>query len=259
MLNVLISNDDGIHAEGIQALFNEVKLVANSTIIAPHQERSTTGHSLNLDMPLRLQKVAENQWGCTGFPADCVLMGLGHVCKNGRPDLVVSGINRDANLAQDLYYSGTLAAAREACFHGVPSIGVSLSLDKRRDVLHYQTAALYIKELIKQGVHLLIPELIYLNINVPNLALDEVKGVQYTSVGFKHYSEDIEERVDSRNRPYYWIRGTYQGYRDIPGSDCNAIDDGYISVSALQVGSLPSQNLIELERFIKSVNFPKRN
>jgi 5'-nucleotidase len=257
MINVLISNDDGIHAPGIQTLFNTLNSSCNSFMVAPQQERSTTGHSLNLDSPLRLEQIHEKQWACSGFPADCVLMGLGHVMRENRPNLVVSGINRDANLGQDIFYSGTLAAAREACFHGVPSIGVSLSLDKKKNVLHYETAALFIRELIKLKVHEFIPELVYLNVNVPNLAHSEVKGIKITKVGFKHYSEDIEARIDSRGRPYYWITGTYQGFRSHEQTDCQAIDDGFISVTALQVSDLGPNVPHELYDLILSSNFPK--
>lgn len=257
MINVLVSNDDGIHAEGIQTLNKVISEVCKTTVIAPAQERSTTGHSLSLDTPLRMQQTQSNQWACSGFPADCVLMGIGHLMKEDRPQLVVSGINRDANLGQDLFYSGTLAAAREACFHGIPSIGVSLSLDKNKDILNYEAAAIFVAELIKNKVHQYIPRLSYININVPNLPLHEIKGARMTKVGFKHYAEDIDHRVDSRGRPYYWVSGTYQGFEQEQDTDCFAIDQGYISVTPHHVCSLSSHDFDQIADIVEKLEFPK--
>lgn len=232
MLHVLLSNDDGVHAAGLKSLHARLKRDYRTTVVAPLEERSTTGHSLSLDKPLRLENFGNNVHGCTGFPADCVLMGLGQVCKDDRPQVVVSGINRGANLGQDLYYSGTIAAAREAAFHGVPAVAVSLVF---RDFTNpnpaYDTAAEVVAWLLEQGVAKVIPSLSLVNVNVPDRPMSEIKGIKFTTVGFRRYSEEIHARTDSRSRPYYWIAGLYEGFSPGDNTDCAATEEGYIAVT----------------------------
>lgn len=232
-MRLLISNDDGVYAPGIKQLYEEFRGGYDVTVVAPLEERSTTGHSLHLNTVLRLEKVEEKIYGCSGFPADCILMGIGHLLKKSRPDIVISGINRGPNLGQDLYYSGTVAAAREATFHGIPSIAVSLNISftKNEPAHYYDSASKYISLLLKENIAQFIPQYTLLNVNVPNLSFDEIKGVKFTQIGFRNYSDDIEERIDCRNRKYYWIGGTFNGNRHIAGTDGLAIDEGYISVT----------------------------
>ena len=229
-MKLLLANDDGVHAPGIRILYQELKTKFPTTIIAPLEERSTTGHSLSLDKPLRLEKLEPNIYGCSGFPGDCVLMGL-HVLKDERPDVVISGINRGANLGQDLYYSGTVAAAREAAFHKVPSIAVSLVINSVVEEHLYHTAAQVIGLCLEHGMHQNIPALTLININVPNLELSKIKGYKLTEIGFRRYSEEIHARVDVRQRDYFWIAGLYEGFAENPASDCQAIHDGYVSIT----------------------------
>lgn len=252
-MNVLISNDDGVLAPGINSLYEQIKVVANATVVAPLTERSTTGHSLSLDHPLRVQKINDQIYGCSGFPADCVLMGLGHLCREQRPSLVVSGINRGANLGQDIYYSGTVAAAREAAFHGVKSIAVSLVINHHNDEAHYATASKFIQRLIKDDITTMIPDLCVVNINVPNLPADKIKGVKLTTIGFKDYAEDICARVDSRERDYFWITGTYRGFREVNGTDCEACESGYISVTPHFLTECADRNISELTEYIRNI------
>lgn len=230
-MKILLANDDGVMAPGIRSLYKELSPHFQTTIIAPLEERSTTGHSLSLDKPLRLEKLEENIYGCSGFPGDCVLMGLGHVLKDDRPEVVVSGINRGANLGQDLYYSGTVAAAREAAFHKVPSIAVSLVFNSIGDEHRYDVAALIIRWFLEAGLHKNCPPLTLLNVNVPNLPLAEIKGCKFTEVGFRKYSEEIHARMDARNREYFWIAGRYEGFNENPLSDCRAVNDGYVAIT----------------------------
>lgn len=231
-LHVMLSNDDGVHAPGIRVLRDRLNREHRTTLIAPLEERSTTGHSLSLDKPLRLESFGDNIYGCSGYPADCVLMGLGHVLKADRPAVVVSGINRGANLGQDMYYSGTIAAAREAAFHGVPSVAVSLVF---RDFTNprpaYDTAAEVVARLLAAGVAGAIPPLTVLNVNVPDVAFSELRGAQLTTVGFRRYSEEVHARVDSRGRPYYWIAGLYEGFDPAPETDCAAVEALKISIT----------------------------
>lgn len=235
-LKVLISNDDGINAPGINCLYKHVKIDHDSYVVAPSEERSTTGHSLSLDHPVRLHQMPndEKMFHCDGFPADSILMGLGHVLKDNRPDVVVSGINRGGNLSQDLYYSGTMAAAREAAFHMVPSIAVSLVIKKSGDVYHFDTAGEFIRRLLSTGIHTALPRLSMLNVNVPNIPLNAIKGVKITKMGFRYYSEKIDKKFDSRDRSYYWIGGNLEGFEKFNGeSDSEVIEQGYISVTPL--------------------------
>jgi 5'-nucleotidase len=229
-MNLLLANDDGVIAPGIRALYLELNEKFNPIIVAPLEERSTTGHSLSLDKPLRLEQLEPNIFGCSGFPADCVLMGL-HVLQKSRPDVVISGINRGANLGQDLYYSGTIAAAREAAFHGLPSMAVSLALKNLNGHHFYETAAKIVNMCLEFELHLHIPKLALININVPNLEFSKIKGFKLTKIGFRRYSEEVHARIDTRERNYYWIAGQYLGFNGGQDSDCQAVEDGFVSIT----------------------------
>lgn len=231
-MRLLLSNDDGVHAPGIRELHRRLAPHHATTLIAPLEERSTTGHSMSLDKPLRLEDFGGGVWGCSGFPADCVMMGLAQVCKDARPEVVVSGINRGANLGQDLYYSGTVAAAREAAFHEVPALAVSLAFrDFTNPAPHYATAAEVVAWLLEAGVGKLIPQRALLNVNVPDLPVEQLRGLRLTRVGMRRYSEEVHARVDSRGRPYYWIAGLYEGFEPDPESDCAAVEEGHVALT----------------------------
>lgn len=256
-LRVLISNDDGINAPGINCLYKHIKMDHETYAVAPSEERSTTGHSLSLDHPVRLHQFAQDQnmYHCTGFPADSILMGLGHILKDKRPDVVVSGINRGANLSQDLYYSGTMAAAREAAFHMVPAIAVSLVIKKSGDFYHFDTAGDFIRKLLATNIHLTLPRLSMLNINVPNIALNEIKGVKISKMGFRHYSERIDKKLDSRDRSYYWICGHLEGFEEFDGkSDSEVVEQGYISVTPLGLLVDHPTDFAEVKRIIGEIS-----
>ena len=252
-MKLLLANDDGVHAPGIRALFKELKTKFDPTIIAPLEERSTTGHSLSLDKPLRLEKLEANIYGCSGFPGDCVLMGL-HLMKEGRPDVVVSGINRGANLGQDLYYSGTVAAAREASFHKIPALAVSLVFHSVTEEHLYHTAAKVIRLCLEEGIHKHIPALTLLNINVPNVELSKIKGYKLTEIGFRRYSEEIHARIDVRQRDYFWIAGLYEGFAENPLSDCQAVHDGYVSITPHALVDRTSKEYSGLAAVIERLN-----
>jgi 5'-nucleotidase len=160
-------------------------------------------------------------------------MGLGHVCKNDRPQFVVTGINRGANLGQDLYYSGTVAAAREAVFHGVPALATSLVFKQLHSQgHHYETVAEIAAMIVEAGILNILPPLTLLNLNVPDVDLKDVKGLRFTTVGFRHYSEEIHHREDARGREYFWIAGHYQGYHEDDQSDCHALEQGFAALTA---------------------------
>lgn len=244
-MNIVLTNDDGVNAPGINILRDTLAKIANVIMIAPQAERSTTGHTLTLDTTVRLEEIAENIYGCSGFPADCSLMAIGHLFKNPmakffgeKIDLVISGINRGANLGQDVYYSGTVAAAREAAFHGIPSIAVSSCMDFKnpdKKIEFYYTASNFIKTLVQLNVAQSIPLMTLLNVNVPWCEESEILGTRVTRAGMRKYSEDIEERLDFKGKKYYWIGGVYQGFHSYPDSDCQAIEEKMISVTPLKL------------------------
>jgi 5'-nucleotidase len=236
-MRILLSNDDGIHANGLQCLYDVLSDIADVTVVAPNEEKSATGQTLTLDHPVRIEEVKKDFYAVNGFPADCTLLGILHVMDQ-KPDLVISGINRGANLAQDIYYSGTVAAARQAVFHGVKAIAVSTVLDHRplaKEDIHYLTAANFVKNLIVKELHHHIGEMSLLNINVPDCHESEVKNIEVTRLGQRQYSERVERRLDSRNREYFWIGGDLQPTENTIGSDCYVVDNKGISISPLNL------------------------
>ncbi len=241
-MNILLVNDDGVLAPGIRILKKTLDSIANVYIVSPTEERSTTGHTITLDHTIRMTEVEDNIYGCNGFPADCTLMGVGYLFKqkliNQKIDLVISGINRGANLGQDVYYSGTVAAAREAVFHSIPAISVSSCIDYKtsdKNDSYYYTASNFIKLLIESNITSIIPPMTMLNVNVPWRLQEDIKGIKVTKVGFRNYSEEIAERTDFRGRSYYWIGGIYRGFQELENSDCQAIDGDFISISPMKV------------------------
>ncbi|MBY0518291.1 MAG: 5'/3'-nucleotidase SurE [Bacteriovoracaceae bacterium] len=255
MAHILISNDDGVHAPGINVLANRLRQDHRITVVAPLEERSTTGHSLTLDKPLRLEKISEGVWGCSGFPGDCSLVGLGHVTKGDRPQFVVTGINRGANLGQDMYYSGTIGAAREAAFHLVPSLATSLVFKSAKtEGHHYETAAEVAAWIVEAGLLTLLPKLSLLNLNVPDVPLKDLKGIKFTSIGFRNYSEEIHVREDARGRPYYWIAGHYQGFSPNQETDCYAIDAGYAAITPHGLIGSESYDWSEMKKAVETLH-----
>lgn len=242
-MKILLVNDDGVHAPGIKALKKALDPLGEVIVIAPLEERSTTGHTLTLDHTLRLVEIEKNIYGCSGYPADCTLMALAHVMKDQKPDVVVSGINRGANLGQDIYYSGTAAGAREAVFHNVPGISISLVLEfnHSHEKPLYDVAGLWARKVLEAGLHKELEPLQMLNINVPNV--ENPNGAKITSLGFRNYSEEISEREDFRGRPYFWIGGVYKGHSNDEGSDCHTVELGHVSITPLNLIAQSSDKL----------------
>lgn len=240
-LKILISNDDGVHADGLHALARELRKLGRVWVVAPLEEKSTTGHSLTLHKPLRIHERKEfgkRVYGVTGSPADCIYLGIREIL-GVTPDIVVSGINRGANLGQDIYYSGTVSAAREACMLGIPSLAVSLHIDfKRHHVVkhpHYATGARYAARVVKWIAENGLPHHTLLNLNVPDLAYAKVKGLRMAEQGFRHYSGSVLRRVDHRGRYYYWVGGEYKGFRRDEGSDCLTVSEKYAALTPIKL------------------------
>lgn len=230
-MKILVSNDDGYHAEGINVLSDALAKVADVVVVAPDRNRSAASNSLTLSTPLRVSEIAPNRYSVDGTPSDCV-----HVALTGfldyEPDLVVSGINHGANLGDDVIYSGTVAAAMEGRFLGLPTIAVSLVGRKLR---HFDTAASVAAELVQKIEQSSLPSDVVLNVNVPDLPLADLKGVRATRLGFRHKAEHIVKDKDPYGRPIYWVGPPGEGQDAGDDTDFFAIEQGFASVTPLNV------------------------
>lgn len=229
MKKVLISNDDGYFADGIKTLNKYLKNEFDTLVIAPDRERSSCGHGISLNDPIRLKEMEPNVLACNGLPADCILVGVGAILKDSKPDFIVSGINHGANLGQDRFYSGTMAAAREGTFRNIKSVSVSLVTKIGDKDTYFETAAHYILRFLKSDLAQKIPKNCLVNVNVPNRKLENISGVKLSDPGFQDYTEEVLVREDVRERSYYWLGGTYRGHIPIEGSDCDHVEDGYVA------------------------------
>jgi 5'-nucleotidase len=230
-LRILLSNDDGYQARGLRTLAEHLQSIAEVIVVAPDRNRSGASNSLTLETPLRVERVDENLYYVNGTPTDCVHIAITGLLDR-EPDVLISGINNGANLGDDVLYSGTVAAAMEGRFLGIPSIAVSLVLAGRE---HYATAAQLVRRLVERNVTDPLPTDAILNINVPDVAPDELKGVRVTRLGFRHKSEPAVKALDPHNRPIWWIGPAGAGQDVGPGTDFHAVASGYVSVSPIKV------------------------
>jgi 5'-nucleotidase len=258
MRKFLLTNDDGHFAEGIKQLALGLKPFGDVVVIAPDRERSSCGHGISLTEPIRCDEIAPQVYSCSGLPADCVLVGLGAILKMAEPDIIISGINHGANLGQDRFYSGTIAAAREATLRDKKAIAVSLVTKSGDKEKHFATAVNFIKIFIENKVQDLIPKLCLININVPNISWENISGVKLSLPGFQDYSEEVVERIDARGRKYFWLGGNHRGHLPIEGSDCNAVSEGYISVDLQDIsgrGELTHAAIESLKEVIDKIKW----
>jgi len=231
-MRILVTNDDGVHAQGIAALAGALEPGHEVWVVAPDRERSGASHSITLHSPLRLTEFGPRRYMVDGTPGDCVYVTVNHLLKAARPDLVVSGINHGPNLADDLTYSGTVAAALEATMLGIPA--VAFSLCARGGGLDFVPAARFARSLVEAIAQHRLPRGTLLNVNVPR-ACD---GASYrvTRQGKRSFGQEVIENTDPRGRKYFWIGGNELAHEDLPGSDCNAVyDEGVISVTPLHL------------------------
>ena len=226
---ILLSNDDGVRAPGIQALADALTGVADLVIAAPDRERSAAAHAISLDHPLRAEQVESNVYAIDGTPVDCVYLALHHLVPR-KPDLCLSGINNGFNLGSDVFYSGTVGAALEGALRGVPSIALSLERRKPQDFGHAAAFARdFVRDILARGVEGMGPGIL-LNVNFP---AGPVLGLRATSMGRRIYRDQVSVRQDLRGRAYYWIGGPEEKGDDVPGSDCTAIQEGFVSVTPI--------------------------
>ena len=249
-MKILISNDDGIHAEGIRVLAET--LAENSQhevyVVAPERERSATGHSLTLHKPLRVEPITppgnvKGAWMTTGTPSDCVKLAVMEILPS-RPDLIISGINRGSNLGSEVLYSGTVAAAMEGAFLDIPSIAVSqLSDDKM--VMHFHCSARVIQNLIDVFPRAHLSRKSLLNVNVPNIPFSELSGTAITELGVRLYYDRFEKRLDPRGRSYYWLAGVALESEEVERTDTWAVSKKMVSITPI---SFNMTDLKTLER-----------
>jgi 5'-nucleotidase len=230
-MKILISNDDGYMAEGIKALADALSTIGDITVVAPDRNRSGASNSLTLENPLRLNKLDNGVYRVEGTPTDCVHLAITGLLEE-EPDMVVSGINSGANLGDDVLYSGTVAAAMEGRFLGLPAIAISLA---SHTGIHYETAAWVAQKLVKQLQHTALPADTILNVNVPDLPVDEITGFESTRLGHRHKAEPVIKEFDPRGREMYWVGPAGEEQDAGPGTDFDAIRRGAVSVTPLQV------------------------
>lgn len=228
MSTILVTNDDGIHSEGIIALAEALRQVGDVFVVAPAHEMSAASHSLTLMRPLRIEKIDERHYSIDGTPTDCVTLAMNHILKATPPQLVVSGINKGGNLGDDVTYSGTVAGALEASIHGLPGIAVSLVQRVNFDFSHAADLAV---ELARRVLGDGLPKGTLLNVNVPP---GPVLGIRVTRQGTKIIKPTIIEGTDPRQRKYYWIGEESLTWNEEPGTDYEALRHGLVSITPLR-------------------------
>ncbi len=227
---ILVSNDDGVTSSGVAALARAMDELGEVWVVAPDRERSAVGHSISLGSPLRTAQVQERWIAVDGTPTDCVYLAISHLLPR-RPSLLVSGINHGANLGNDVTYSGTVSGAMEGTVFNVPSVAFSqLGARGGADFAVASTFAIRVAKWVLE--HGLPPDTL-LNVNIPKDA--DIERYQWTTLGKRRYGQVVDARIDPRGRQYFWIGGDEIGHDDIPGSDCNGIAEGYITVSPVHL------------------------
>lgn len=228
MTRILVTNDDGIHSEGLIVLARAIERLGEVIVVAPAHEMSAAAHSLTLTRPLRVDRIDSRHFAVDGTPTDCVTIAFGHVMKDRRPDIVLSGINRGPNLGDDTTYSGTVAGALEGTIHGVPGIAVSLVTRSNFDFSHAASfAASLAEKVLAEG----LPKGTLLSVNVPP---GPVAGARVTRQGVKTAKPSVIVGVDPRQRHYYWIGEDYSTPIHDDGTDYAAVADGYVSITPLR-------------------------
>jgi 5'-nucleotidase len=242
-VRLLLSNDDGFEAAGLRALADALEPVSELWVVAPTTEQSAQSHSLTMHKPLRAHPRGPRRWAVTGTPADCIYVALHHLMRDGEPDVVVSGINNGSNLGPDVHYSGTVAAAREACLHGRQAIAVSLHRKHDDPELHWATAAACAARVVRALVHAPLPTGIFLNVNVPNLPAADLRGLKGCRLGERVYDPLVVERLDPRGRPYLWIGGPHLHFGDDPDGDGSSVEAGWTTVTPLSAAITSERDL----------------
>ena len=230
---ILITNDDGILSKGIFALWEAMEEVGETYVVAPSSEKSASSHSITLSEPLRVkfleQKNGFKGWSISGTPVDCVKIAIKTIMKEA-PDLLISGINRGANLGTNIIYSGTVSAASEGTMLGIPSIAISLASFENNN---YESAIIYAKKIIMHVLNHGLPVDTLLNVNIPNCDYHKINGIKITKQGGQRFIDEYEERTDPRNGSYYWIKGQMKNDDNSIDFDGKAIKENFVSITPI--------------------------
>jgi len=249
MKNILLSNDDGIHSRGLWALKEYFEEKYEVFIVAPDRERSAAGHSISLHDPIRLKVLKKGRiFSVNGTPVDAVHLALLGVVKE-KIDLVVTGINNGLNLGSDVFYSGTVSSAFQAATFNIP--GIAVSIDISSEPMFYESAVHYVNKIIKKLDQYPLDRGIILNVNVPNLAVTEIRGVEITKLGKRHYYDNLIEREDPKKNKYYWIEGILTHDSLESGTDVKAVHENKVSITPLRL-DITAHDYVEK---LKSCNF----
>ena len=246
-MKILVSNDDGYLAPGIQTLVNQLKTIATVVVVAPDQNRSGSSSSLTLNKPLKVKKIDDTFYCVNGTPTDCVHIALTGLL-NYKPDMIISGINDGANMGDDTIYSGTVAAAMEGYLLNIPSFAISMAKSEPKN---FNTAALVTLKLIKAYEKVNSNDGILLNINVPDVPFDEIKGYAVTRLGKRHEAKPVIKKTGSNGEINYWVGAAGQPCDNGPGTDFNATEKGLVSISPIQADLTDHANIESVKKWIK--------
>lgn len=234
-MKILLTNDDGINADGLFALYEALSKIGNVTVVAPASEQSAVGHAITIADPLRVKEVKRDGtffgYAVNGTPADCVKLAVSTLMDK-KPDIVVSGINLGPNTGINVLYSGTLSGATEGAIFGIPSFGISLATFVDPD---YSYAANFAADLANKIRNMNVPKGTLFNINVPAIGKEKIKGLRYTFQSKIAIADRFDKRKDPADRTYYWLTGDFSDIDGEEGSDANAIHDGYVSVTPIHI------------------------
>lgn len=250
-MRILISNDDGVNAPGLAQLAQALSELADVTVIAPDRDRSAASNSLTLDSPLRVTKHSNGYYGVNGTPTDCVHLAVTGWAKEPH-DMVVSGINAGANLGDDVLYSGTVAAAIEGRFLGYPAVAVSL-VKRKQDYHYYETAAKVAQYIVRNLMQGVIANDTILNINVPDVPLEKIKGIKVCRLGHRHKAEPVVPSEDPRGLPIYWVGPAGSEQDAGPDTDFHAVSEGYVSITPIQIDMTDHKALSDLSTWTDSL------
>ncbi len=244
-MRILVTNDDGIHSPALLALKQVLKAFGEVTIIAPDRNQSATSHSLTLHRPLRIHPHGDAVYSVDGTPTDCVLIAF-HGLLIERPDLVVSGINLGPNMGEDVFYSGTVAAAIEGSLQGVPALAASLVTRGEPD---FRESAEIVGSVLSKVLARGTSERWLLNLNLPYRARAELTGLELTRLGSRVYEDTLVRKVDPRGKDYFWIGGEDPVWKPEPGTDYHAVHEGRVSLTPLQLGLTDARAILEMQRW----------
>ncbi len=231
--NILITNDDGIDSKALPVLLKALKnFDLNIVIVVPDRERSAVSQSITLTSPIRMKQVKKNIYTIDGTPTDCVYLTILGALEF-KPDLVISGINMGPNMGEDIFYSGTVAAAREACIGKIKSFSISINSFKGK--FYFNTAAKFVEFMVRKILTSDLQEGIFFNINVPNVREELINGVKITNLGSRRYFDKLIKRIDPVGNPYFWLSGNDVEWKNEKTSDYFAVKNNYISVTPLHM------------------------